>query len=416
MNNAFLKITFIVLYLFSFSCKKDSPEPTPIVEVIPPKEIILTDSSMVSIAKGFEALLIQRNIIIDQTNDGLIRYGDIKDIDTIKIETGDLNHYEFTSLKGIEYFTSLLYLGIHGSYVDSVDVSKNVKLRYLDCSGVSAGGAGVNRTVKYLNVTACKDLQYLYCFNNLLTTLDVSNNPKLIRLDSRFNQLSIIDISQNNQIEYLNCSFNKKIVNLDLSKNVKLQYLFCADNILAGLDLSMLPDLIELDCSENLNENYKTFETLDISKNPKLKYLSIAATRLSSIDMKNNILIDELDCSQALNLRTIDLSNLNNLYYLDIQRSGLTDIDLRANSKLEIFNMSATNLVDVDLTGNVKLKRFICYLHNYVTELDLRPCKSLELSYTFQCPNLKTVCVDKIPDVNDFNWKTDDFSQYKICQ
>ncbi|MCF2446946.1 hypothetical protein L0657_23530 [Dyadobacter sp. CY345] len=416
MNNVLLKITFIVLFLFSFSCKKDSPEPTPIVEVIPPKEIILTDTSMVSIAKGFEALLIQRNIIIDQTNDGLVRYGDIKNIDTIKIETTDFSHYNFTSLKGIEYFPNLIYLGMNGSYVDSVDLSKNPKLHYVNCSGATVGGAGVNMTVKYLDVTNCPDLQYLYCFNNLLESLDVSKNTKLKLLNVSLNRLSNIDISQNTSLEYFNCNYNKQIVNLDFSKNLLLKYVFCADNILSALDVKMLPDLIELDCSENLNENYKTFETLDISQNSKLTYLAIAASRLSKIDLHNNPLIYELDCTGAKNLKTIDLSNLKDLRNLYISRSGLSGIDLSANLKLEIFNMSGTVFKNIDLSANTNLKRFFCYQHEYLTELNLSPCKNLEFCYTFQCPNLKTVCVDKIPDVNDLNWKIDDFLQYKICQ
>jgi hypothetical protein len=411
----YLNILFILAFL-SFSCKEEVPVLVPIPEIIPPKEIILYDTSMISVAKGFEALMIQKYIIPDKINDGLVKYGDVKGIDTLIIQALDFGNYEFTSLKGIEYFPDLLYLNIHGSYVDSVDLSKNTKLRYLDCSGATVGGAGVNATVKYLNVSACKDLQYLYCYDNLITSLDVSKNTKLKVLDFESNLLSSIDISKNLQLEYFRSSFNKKIVSLDLSKSTMLKFLFCAANTLEVIDVSMLPELIELDCSLNLDDHLKTFETLDISKNRKLKYLNISGARFSNIDMSHNSLIDELDVSLTNNLKSIDLSNLKDLAYLDVSRSALTQIDLGLNQKLEYFSMSATNLNKVDLSKNVKLKKFICFQHQFITELDLRACMDLEMCYTFICPNLKTICVSKIPNVNDFNWKTDDFSNYRICK
>lgn len=403
----------IILIIFQFSCKKKSyPDP---IEPEPPKEVELTDSSIVKLAVGFEEILIKNRLIADQINDGLVKYGELVAIDSLRLDAKDFGHYNFKSLHGIEYFPNLTYLNIHGSYVDSVDLRKNVKLNYLDCSGISVSGAGINATVKYLNVSGCKNLKSLICYYNKLTDLDLSQNPLLNKLDFLGNDLQKIDISNNINLKSLNSSFNRKITNLNLTKNTHLQYLYCSYNMLPMLDMSMLPDLEELDCSFNWDETLKTFETLDLRNNTKLKYLAISGSRLSSIDLSKNPNIEELTCSSGIYLKSIDLSKLKNLKSLDFQYSIFTEIDLSENRLLEVLDLSGSKINKIDLKNNPNLKKLISYQQQFITELDLRQCLKLELCYTFQSPNLKTICVARLPDPTNFNWKSDDYSQYKIC-
>ena len=62
------------------------------------------------------------------------------------------------------------------------------------------------------------NLETLYCYNNKLTSLDVSKNEKLADLWC----------SQNN------------LTSLDVSKNPELKELWCADNNLTSLDVSKI--------------------------------------------------------------------------------------------------------------------------------------------------------------------------------
>ncbi len=52
-------------------------------------------------------------------------------------------------------------------------------------------------------------LKYLYCYNNQLTSLDVSNNTALTRLDCNDNQLTLLDLSECTALTTLYCCGNK---------------------------------------------------------------------------------------------------------------------------------------------------------------------------------------------------------------
>lgn len=68
-------------------------------------------------------------------------------------------------------------------------------------------------------------LEYLYCYDNELTVLDLRRNTKL---------------------KELNCSTNRLTV-LDLSQNPKLKRVICSDNALTALDLSHNPELEDVE-------------------------------------------------------------------------------------------------------------------------------------------------------------------------
>lgn len=51
-------------------------------------------------------------------------------------------------------------------------------------------------------------LEYLYCWSNELTFLDVSQNTALTELECNFNQLTSLDVSKNTALKYLYCYDN----------------------------------------------------------------------------------------------------------------------------------------------------------------------------------------------------------------
>ena len=104
-----------------------------------------------------------------------------------------------SNLKGIEAFTALTYLSCFDNKLTSLDVSKNTALTYLSCWG------------------------------NQLTSLDVSKNTALTYLDCWDNKLTSLDVSKNTALTYLGCDDNQ-LTSLDVSKNTALTYLKCHDN------------------------------------------------------------------------------------------------------------------------------------------------------------------------------------------
>lgn len=104
----------------------------------------------------------------------------------------DITSKEITSLKGIEYFNSLVRLGCGKNSLESIDLSKNFSLEYLDCD---------NNQLTELILNNNKNLEWLDCFSNKLTTIDLSNNTKLTHLFCWDNKFEKVDV-ENNIITY----------------------------------------------------------------------------------------------------------------------------------------------------------------------------------------------------------------------
>ena len=86
------------------------------------------------------------------------------------------------------------------------------------------------------------------------------------------NNLYDIDLSQNVNLEELDCSSNH-ISTLDLINNSKLEVLDCSDNVISSLNISSCTNLFYLDCSGMYDDmNYPCLLHLDISNNPNLCY------------------------------------------------------------------------------------------------------------------------------------------------
>jgi hypothetical protein len=80
------------------------------------------------------------------------------------------------------------------------------------------------------------DLTTLWCTDNYLTSLDVSNNTALASLFCRYNQLTNLDVSNNTALVNLDCNTNQ-LTSLDVSNNTALSDLWCYDNQLTYLDI-----------------------------------------------------------------------------------------------------------------------------------------------------------------------------------
>ena len=133
--------------------------------------------------------------------------GSLSDTEIAAVEAINCYKKGITNLKGIEYFTSLKKLKCFNNQLTSLDVSKNTALTYLDC------------------------------YSNQLTSLDVSKNTALTQLYCKNNQLTKLDVSKNTALTELNCS-NNQLTKLDVSKNTTLFYLGCFNNQLTSLDIS----------------------------------------------------------------------------------------------------------------------------------------------------------------------------------
>ncbi len=227
----------------------------------------------------------------------LQKNGYIKDAATVTpSEVENLTYIDvclesLTSLKGIEYFSSLQELQCRSNKLSSLDVSKNAQLTRLWCG---------NNHLTTLDVSKNAQLTALSCYNNYLTTLDVSKNMQLSILYCDNNELTALDVSKNTQLIYLGCSANN-LTTLDVSKDTQLTELSCDISNLTTLDVSKNTQLTKLSCYKN------NLTTLDVSKNTQLGTLSCSSNNLTTLDISKNTQLTELSCYKN-NLSSLDIS------------------------------------------------------------------------------------------------------------
>lgn len=131
------------------------------------------------------------------------------------------------SLTGIEYFTRLRRLNCYDNQLTSLNLSYNINLEELICS---------RNKLSVLKLPKNSVLTDLSCSYNQLSSLDITQNPSLNRLDCSFNELKSIAIGKNNSaLTYFYCNSNK-LTSLDIPSNSQLYSLECQDNQLTSLN------------------------------------------------------------------------------------------------------------------------------------------------------------------------------------
>ena len=165
----------------------------------------------------------------DKDDDTFLSTAERNAVKTIDVSEG-YNGQKITSLKGIEFFPNLETLWCYENQLTSLDVSKN------------------------------PELNELRCHENQLTSLDVSENTKLTILTCGTNKLTSLDVSQNTALKGLSCS-NNQLTELDVRQNAELVNLYCSDNQLTELDVSRNNKLFRLDASNNCLTNLNVDNT-----------------------------------------------------------------------------------------------------------------------------------------------------------
>ena len=324
---------------------------------------------------------------------------------------------ELTSLKGIEYFTSLKHLNCNYNKLTSLDLSNNTALESLNCADNELTSLDVsNNTALWLlncssNFLTLLDisnnvlLNRLYCSSNSLTTLEISNNKDLIELQCSSNLLTELDISSNTDLTVLYCNYNK-LTSLDVSNNAALENLFCGYNSLTSLDISNNTTLKFFACHANL------LTSLDVSNNTALELISCSNNSLTSLDVSKNTALTSLNCYDN-QLTTLDVSNNTALKWLHCYSNQLTTLDVSNNTALTSLQCYDNQLTTLDVSNNTALEWLHCY-SNQLTTLDVsnntaltdlycysNQLTSLDISNNIALSNLD--CADNPGDGTKFN-------------
>jgi hypothetical protein len=119
-----------------------------------------------------------------------------------------------------------------------------------------------------INGSKLNTIKGLFCFNNQITSLNISNCPKLETLEVLKNKLIYIDVKKNTELKVLNCTSNK-LKSLDVSSNTLLEHLSCENNQLGSLDLTKNKKILSVFLRSNqlnITQLNLLFETLHSNK------------------------------------------------------------------------------------------------------------------------------------------------------
>ena len=175
----------------------------------------------------------------------------------------------------------------------------------------------------------------LHCFENSLTSLDLSRNTALVLLYCYKNALTSLDLRHNTNVERLIC-FENSLASLDVSNSKQLTLLNCHTNRLTSLDLSHNAKLGKLSCYKN------ALTSLDMSNNPELEWIYCFENPLTEFKLRNNMRLRSLLCYDS-KLTTADLDDLF---------CSLPDRNGQAEGKISIlFNTSSAENAKVLATN-----------------------------------------------------------------
>ena len=298
----------------------------------------------------------------DYDDDGFLSQRELAAVAAVKeLDFGmyALHGEKISTLKGIEYFTSLEKLSCSLIQLSELDVSQNKALEYLNCS---------QNQLSELNVSNNLALEYLNCSRNQLSALDVSNHRALTKLYCDTNQLSKLNVSGCSALTKLDCYINN-LSELDVSSCSALTELDCEQNQLSELDVSQNSKLSTLDCEFN------KLSKLDVRSNSALTSLGCEHNDLSALDVSQNKALEGLYCDSN-QLRELDVSQNSALEYLHCRSNQLRELDVNSNPALKVLYCDSNQLTSLNI-GERDFRWFGCLDNSYNIVVDENNCYNL---------------------------------------
>ena len=306
----------------------------------------------------------------DKNNDKYFSPSEIAAAKWITCDNKSIN-----SLKGIEFFTEIWLLECYYNNLTTIDLSHNKKLSKINCH---------NNKLEKLDVSGLPLLKTFYCGYNNLQSIDVSGNKNLKDFDCQHNRLDTLDVSHNTELEELGCTGNN-LTELDVRENKKLKELWCYRNKLSSLDLENQAELEVLSCAEN------PLSVLSISANTKLKKLLVQKTNLTSLDAKNHtalVTFSGKDCSYNIAVEgdgRFDLTTLPGNF--DASKATATGNGTINGNILTVNPNFKSFSYDYDIGQNKKMNVVLnVHWHNYQWQYD--DTKHRKVCTTANCPGL----------------------------
>ncbi|RKR05248.1 putative repeat protein (TIGR01451 family)/predicted secreted protein (Por secretion system target) [Flavobacterium sp. 90] len=344
---------------------------------------------------NFKTALISNKILCKDVDGNSIKIdknnnGEIETSEALSVYQLIANKCLISDLTGINDFKNLTLLHCYENSISTLDLSNLKNLNTLDCR---------DNLLTNLNIINSPVFNYLDCSNNKLTNLNLTNAKDLVTLNCKNNLLSSIDFDNKNLniLKTLVCNDNA-ILGLNLTNFYELWYIDCHNNSLKNLELQSGSKLGELNCSQNKLTN------LVLSDLPNLSTMNSYDNLLTSVTLNKLPLIIDLILYKN-KLATIDLSNLsradNKLNSLNVGSNLLTSINLGSIKYFTSLNVANNKLTDLNFLPAYKGADYFNCSMNLINSISItvpaskfycsnNPLTSLDISgfmETFECTN-----------------------------
>ncbi|MEG2620978.1 MAG: hypothetical protein RSA10_02655 [Bacilli bacterium] len=286
------------------------------------------------------------------------------------------NSPKLTSIVGLSSLVNLTNLSIRQNKISELNVDTLVNLTSLSVNSTKISELNIDALVKLKSLSALgnylkqfvikngESLNQLDVSSNYITSMDISNCHALQYIDISNNLLSQFTIPTNDSYYYPLSEFfanNNKLTVINGLENITIARRSAVDlynNNLENIDLSVLPDLDQINLSNN---NLKTIKF----NNPSLEVINLDNNSLTSIDVStcpqligllinNNKLTNVIGLDKLTNLFILGLNN-NMIETLDIQNSpNIMGINIMANPILK-NSISLVNGTEVAYNEKIKL-------------------------------------------------------------
>ncbi|OYU83243.1 MAG: hypothetical protein CFE24_12255 [Flavobacterium sp. BFFFF2] len=195
-------------------------------------------------------------------------------------------------------------------------------------------------------------LNYLICTGNQLTNLDLSGLQNLQFVNCSYNQITHLNVSGLQNLQTVNCA-NNQIGQLTLTGLPQLQTLIASRNQLTSLDLNGLHQLTYLACQNN------QIGSLNIGDAPALTEVYCMSNTMTSLTLNNNAALQTLQCYDN-NLTQLNISNTPALQVLDCSMNLLTQLSVDNLTGLSAFNCSSNYIAQLNVVGLPNNCQFDC--------------------------------------------------------
>ena len=332
-------------------------------------------------AKNFPDTNFRSYVRANCQNDGntLLSPAEIAALQSINAPDRDI-----ASLKGIELLTEVTTLSCFDNLLTSLDVSHNTKLTTLYCynnsletlkipSGVKTLDCHNNNLSTISGLSSCSQLTTFNCAYNSFITLTVSN----------FSKLTSLNCNNNPQLSTLQCQNNSSLAQLALSNLSGLAAVYCNNNALTSLTINYCPNILTLNCKSN------NLTALDVSNKEKLITLDCSHnTQLATLDVDDCRALENLNASYCTQLREFVQPWLYNLKELNFEQCSslrtvrcggnkVSSISFSGCSSLRYVSCYGNKLTSLNVSGLTNLKELDCY-NNSIHNINLSGCSALE--------------------------------------